>query len=1168
MEYERFGDEMQHASLFDSTLRPWHRRPPRSDTRSVYIGHRYPPDLDTTVLEPELEYPKNRIISSRYTAWNFLPKNLFEQFRRVANFYFLIIGIVQLVIDTPVSPITSILPLLFVVTVTAIKQGYEDWLRHKADREVNYRKVELVRDGEISSIMSMDIKVGDILRISANKSFPCDIVMLSSADPEGNCYITTANLDGETNLKTHCCVTDTRRFSHSGDFTQLSAVIECQQPTPDLYSFVGNMTIVRDNGEHTVRPLGPEHVLLRGARLKNTAFIYGCAIYTGNETKLALNSRPKSTKFSRIERRMNTFLLIFLLILAAESMFSTGLKYWYAFRPRVGQPWYVPEKEKDINVTPLRILEDFLAFVVLYNYVIPISLYVTIELQKFIGSMFFDWDLDMYDPNTNEPAKANTSDLNEELGQVEYLFTDKTGTLTENEMQFRKCSISGKQYEEVGSMLCLSSPTGGVPEPVPIFDTDIETFFTLLVLCHSVRVDHSQAVELGASTMYSYDGYEYDYQAPSPDEKAFIEACRRYGIVFHGPHDGMMEVTFKGEMRRYKLLHTLDFDATRKRMSVIVENERGEIYLLCKGAESTMLGRVTEGDKESVLTHVNEYAILGLRTLVLGLKQLDPKEFDRIDQTLNDAKTALQDRADKLATAYSEVEVDLRVLGATAVEDKLQEDVPDTIQSLLAAGIKVWVLTGDKEETAVNVSHSAGHFTSDMTTLSITRQRNPKDCEELIRTHTQILEEARHVGTARRFALVIDGASLQHCLEHADALCSLSLNCSAVLCCRMTPLQKAEVVKLIKHSKDHPVTAAIGDGANDVSMIEEADVGIGIMGKEGRQAVRNSDYAFAKFRFLKKALLVHGHFYYIRLSNLVHYFFYKNVAFITAQLFYTFFSAFSEQSLYESFYLMNFNMVFTAMPILMYGIFEQHIPPSTLMANPRLYKKVSKNMNMSIRNFIKWNSLGLWHSVVVFFGGVFLMGEESSLFPDGRMIGNWTLGSIMYFASLMIVSFKLCLTIHYWSGPIWFGFAFFVVTYTAGMGVYNSIMWPSLFSDHNYLLYDWNTVFQSVTVWFAELMLIILALIPDIVFRAYSDIQMRRDVSPHHGQFSIDSSQRPLRQAFQLETRSSQLETTKFVFPPVVSPLSSSLGLHRHALGISLPAVKFSKKTDRKQNTL
>ncbi|WAR27505.1 AT11B-like protein, partial [Mya arenaria] len=854
---------------------PWHRRPPRSDTRSVYIGHRYPPDLDTTVLEPELEYPKNRIISSR------------------------------LVIDTPVSPITSILPLLFVVTVTAIKQGYEDWLRHKADREVNYRKVELVRDGEISSIMSMDIKVGDILRISANKSFPCDIVMLSSADPEGNCYITTANLDGETNLK---------------------------QPTPDLYSFVGNMTIVRDNGEHTVRPLGPEHVLLRGARLKNTAFIYGCAIYTGNETKLALNSRPKSTKFS--------------------------------------------QKEKDINVTPLRILEDFLAFVVLYNYVIPISLYVTIELQKFIGSMFFDWDLDMYDPNTNEPAKANTSDLNEELGQ------------------FRKCSISGKQYEEVGSMLCLSSPTGGVPEPVPIFDTDIETFFTLLVLCHSVRVDHSQAVELGASTMYSYDGYEYDYQAPSPDEKAFIEAC---------------------EMRRYKLLHTLDFDATRKRMSVIVENERGEIYLLCKGAESTMLGRVTEGDKESVLTHVNEYAIL--------------------------------------ATAYSEVEVDLRVLGATAVEDKLQEDVPDTIQSLLAAGIKVWVLTGDKEETAVNVSHSAGHFTSDMTTLSITRQRNPKDCEELIRTHTQILEEARHVGTARRFALVIDGASLQHCLEHADALCSLSLNCSAVLCCRMTPLQKAEVVKLIKHSKDHPVTAAIGDGANDVSMIEEADVGIGIMGKEGRQAVRNSDYAFAKFRFLKKALLVHGHFYYIRLSNLVHYFFYKNVAFITAQLFYTFFSAFSEQSLYESFYLMNFNMVFTAMPILMYGIFEQHIPPSTLMANPRLYKKVSKNMNMSIRNFIKWNSLGLWHSVVVFFGGVFLMGEESSLFPDGRMIGNWTLGSIM-----------------------------------------------SLFSDHNYLLYDWNTVFQSVTVWFAELMLIILALIPDIVFRAYSDIQMRRDVSPHHGQ--------------------------------------------------------------------
>ncbi|XP_053404518.1 phospholipid-transporting ATPase IF-like isoform X2 [Mercenaria mercenaria] len=1058
----------------------------RPASRTVYVGNKHPHDEE--VFIPEI-YPDNKIVSSRYTSWNFLPKNLFEQFRRVANFYFLCVGIVQLTIDTPVSPVTSILPLVFVITCTAIKQGYEDWLRHKSDREVNHREVEIIRDGHLTTTKSMHIKVGDIVRVKSNKGFPCDMVMLSSADPEGNCYITTANLDGETNLKTHCCTIDTRRYVHEDDFLKLTAFIECEHPIADLYSFVGNLTIVKDSGEHIVKPLGPENILLRGARLKNTPFIYGCAIYTGQETKMALNSNTKVTKFSRVERRMNTFLLIFLVILLLESVFSTCMKYWYVFRPTVGQPWYVPQIEIDAQVTVRRVFEDFLAYIVLYNYVIPISLYVTIELQKFVGSMFFAWDKDMFDPGTNERAKANTSDLNEELGQVEYLFTDKTGTLTENDMQFRMCSINGKRYEELGGMLCETYPAGNAPNPVPVLSDEMETFLTVLVLCHNVRVDHPNAADLGASTMYSYGGFDYEYQASSPDEKAFIEACRRFGVVFHGTHDDKLEVTFKGEMRRYKLLHSLEFDPTRKRMSVIVQNENDEIYLLCKGAESAILDRVIEGDKSGTLLHVNEYAVLGLRTLVIAMRQLEPEEFTKFDQMLSDARKSLQDREQKLAEAFDFVERDFQLLGATAVEDRLQDNVPETIQALLTAGIKVWVLTGDKEETAINISHSAGHFSCEMNELKITQQQSSLDCAELIRKHSSTLENGVRCG--EKFALVIDGASLAYCLiEHADILCDLCLKCSAVLCCRMTPLQKAEVVKLIKNSKTNPVTAAIGDGANDVSMIEEAHVGLGIMGKEGRQAVRNSDYAFAKFHFLMKALLVHGHFYYIRIANLVQYFFYKNVAFITAQLFYTFFSAFSEQTLYESWYLMNFNMVFTAFPILMYGIFEQHLKPSLLMGNPKLYRKISRNENMSIQNFILWNGTGLWHCVVMFFGSLFLLGEECSLFSDGKMIGNWSFGSIVYFGCLVTVCLKLCLHIYYWSLPIWLSFAFSAFSYFVGTAVYNSVLWPEFFSDHNYLLYVWNTVLTSGSVWLLELVLIVLALVPDIVYRAYKDITM------------------------------------------------------------------------------
>lgn len=1089
----QFGMASYLRRIRDVFPNPFHQSTPVGDRR-VYVDNKPPPDEE--IIIPEI-YPKNRIISSRYTVWNFLPKNLFEQFRRIANFYFLVVGIVQLTIDTPVSPATSIVPLVFVITVTAIKQGYEDWLRHKADREVNNRDFQVIRNGVPTDVKSMDIKVGDIVKVYMKKAFPCDLVMLSSHDPEGNCYINTANLDGETNLKKHYCLPDTKRYQQDSEFSKLHAFVDCQQPIPDLYTFIGNLTVIKENGEISHRPLGPENVLLRGARLKNTPFIYGCAIYTGNQTKMALNSNVKVTKFSRVEKRMNTFLIIFLVILLVEAIFCTFMKYWYVFRPRVGQPWYVPEVYKDADKNFKHILEDFLAFVVLFNYVIPISLYVTVELQKFIGSMFFSLDIDLYDEMTNQRAKANTSDLNEELGQVEYLFTDKTGTLTENDMQFRKCSINGIKYEEVGGLLCEVSASGSQPSPVAEFSEDIETFLTALALCHSVRVDHPHTMNLGASAVYSYDGgFDYDYQASSPDEKAFVEACRRYGVVFHGIHDGRLEVTFKRKMRRYKLLHSLEFDPTRKRMSVIVQNEKDEIYLLCKGAESAMFDRAVEGNTVTTLQHINEYAMLGLRTLVLGIRRLCPEDFKMIDEYLSTARKAMVDREKKVAEAIDKIECELKIIGATAVEDRLQEQVPETITALLAAGIKVWVLTGDKEETAVNISHSAGHFTSSMVELRITQLTSSLLCAEQITCHLHRIEN--EMGSGHKFALIIDGKSLAFALyEHSSLLRKLCKKCAAVLCCRMTPLQKAEVVKLIKTSDSQPVTAAIGDGANDVSMIQEADVGLGIMGKEGRQAVRNSDYAFARFKFLQKALLVHGHFYYIRIANLVQYFFYKNVAFITAQLFYTFFSAFSEQSLYESFYLMFFNMVITALPILLYGIFEQHIQPKVLLENPRLYKKISHNEAMSIPNFILWNSLGLWHCVVCFFGAVLLTGEEVSFYPSGQMIDNWTLGSIVYFAVVIIVSLKLALRIYYWSPPIFIAFILSALAYFVGTLIYNSIWWPSFVMDHQYLYRTYNTMLESATVWLAEILFIILALIPDIVHRAYCDIRHYKQLIRH-----------------------------------------------------------------------
>lgn len=1061
---------------------------PQHDTRTIYIGNKLISNNEVEI--PDQIYPDNRVISSKYTVWNFIPKNLFEQFQRIANFYFLIVGAIQFLIDTPVSPATSVLPLVFVVSVTTIKQGYEDWLRHKADDEVNNQQVNVIRNDQLIGIKSMNIKVGDIVHVEANSSFPCDMVMLSSHDPEGSCYITTANLDGETNLKTCACLPETRKYQTVEDIIKLNATLIYRQPVPDLYSFTGHMTIMKDDMEENCLSLNPTNILLRGARLRNTPYIFGCAVYTGQETKMALNSKFKSTKFSRIEKRMNLYLKVFLMILILEAVICTALKYWFNhFYTADMNIWYL-----DINMTvsATTVIQDLLAFLVILNYIIPISLYVTIEVQKFIGSMFIGWDKMMYDEKSDIPAKANTSDLNEELGQVEYLFTDKTGTLTENDMQFRECTIDGKCFLDYSNCLCEKPEICDVqPKPVLKLNEKAKEFFKVLALCHTVRVDHPRKTFGDVENIFCETGEKYDYQAASPDEKAFVEACRRYGIVYHGKYDNHLQITVNGELEKYKLLQCLDFDSTRKRMSVIVQDKNDQITLLCKGAECSIMDNVVSGDKHLIMQQITGYAMQGLRTLVIAKKPLTSQEYTQFKNQLREAKEDLFSQEEKLSVVYDNIETNLDLLGATAIEDRLQDGVPDTISALKDAGIKVWILTGDKEETAVNISYSAGHFQEGMTELRITQFRNTSDCDicgTMIQQHLQTIStDLQNLEKRIRYALIVDGSSLSLAIKyHSTPFLELCIQCASVLCCRLSPIQKAQVVRLIKTSKDHPVTAAIGDGANDVSMIQEADVGLGMAGKEGRQAVRCSDYAFARFKFLMPALLVHGHYFYIRLANLVQYFFYKNVAFITVQIYYACFSAFSQQSLYESFLLMFYNITFTSMPVLMYGLFERDIQQADLLERPHTYQKFIKNEKLSAANFLKWNTLGLWHSLVFFFGMYYLYGDGASLFDNAQQYGNWGFGFIVCLVCVITVNAKLALEVYSWSIFIVLAFLLTIIFFFAQVLFYNNFIWGNIL-DGDYLYMVVFTILSSASVWLATLILTIIALLPDFLIRLVQD---------------------------------------------------------------------------------
>uniref|UniRef100_A0A674CHC2 Phospholipid-transporting ATPase n=1 Tax=Salmo trutta TaxID=8032 RepID=A0A674CHC2_SALTR len=1078
------------------------------DSRTIYVGHR--PCPATEALIPP-KFCDNRIVSSKYTVWNFLPKNLFEQFRRIANFYFLIIFLVQVIVDTPTSPVTSGLPLFFVITVTAIKQGYEDWLRHKADNEVNKYLVTVLEDGRRACKESEKIKVGDVVEVVEDETFPCDLILLQSSREDETCFVTTASLDGESNHKTHYTVPDTERNLES-----LSATIECEQPQPDLYKFV----TVFSQCVVFFRSLGPENLLLKGATLKNTQKIYGVAVYSGMETKMALNYQGKSQKRSAVEKSINAFLLVYLCILVSKALVCTTLKYVWQSRPGQDEPWYnqKTQKEKDTNLY-LKMFTDFLSFMVLFNFIIPVSMYVTVEMQKFLGSFFISWDKDFFDPEIQEGALVNTSDLNEELGQVEYVFTDKTGTLTQNNMEFIECCIDGFQYKyaDSGSELDGFCVTDG---PVSMLQQKAgreELFLRALCLCHTVQVKEATDIR--------------GFIASSPDEVALVKGAMKYGFKFLGTESKNMRVMNRNnDVETYELLHVLNFDPVRRRMSVLVRTKSGDIMLFCKGADSSIFPRVRQDEVDRIRMHVERNATEGYRTLCVAYKLLSSEEYDQADTGLREAKLALQDREEKLMAVYNQVETGMSLIGATAVEDRLQEEAAETMEALQGAGMKVWVLTGDKMETAKSTCYACRLFQRSTELLELTvrtlvdpgRKREERLQELLLDYHKRAVQDAPPVkaGVTRSwssanqdYGFIIDGATLSLVLNSSpdsNSSCYKSLflqicqNCTTVLCCRMAPLQKAQIVKMVKTSKGSPITLSIGDGANDVSMILEAHVGIGIKGREGRQAVRNSDYAIPKLKHLKKLLLGHGHLYYVRIAHLVQYFFYKNLCFILPQFLYQFFCGYSQQPLYDAAYLTMYNICFTSMPILANSLLEQHICIEVLMDNAALYRDVAKNAMLRWGPFLYWTLLGVYQGLLFFFGVRFLF-SNPALQDNGQVFGNWSFGTIVFTVLVFTVTLKLAMDTRHWTWinhfVIWGSLAFYMFF----SFFWGGIIWPFLRQQRLYFVFA--NMLSSVSAWLIIILLILLSLLPEIlllVLREPRGPHSRQVLSTHRDTISKD----------------------------------------------------------------
>ncbi|SCU96405.1 LAMI_0F06436g1_1 [Lachancea mirantina] len=1027
----------------------------------------------------------NHISTTKYNAATFLPKFLFQEFSKYANLFFLFTSAIQQVPNvTPTNRFTTIGTLLIVLIVSAIKESVEDIKRANSDKELNYSRAEVFSQEmqDFTSRKWVDISVGDIIRVKSEEAIPADIVLLSSSEPEGLCYIETANLDGETNLKIKQARVETSKLMDSRDLAQFSGKIESEQPNSSLYTYEGTLTF---GGKRI--PLSPEQMILRGATLRNTAWIYGIVIFTGHETKLMRNATATPIKRTAVERVINLQIVALFGVLITLALISS-----------IGNVIMVSTDADHLSYLYLGgtnkaalFFKDLLTYWILFSNLVPISLFVTVEMIKYYQAYMIASDLDLYDEQTDTPTIVRTSSLVEELGQIEYIFSDKTGTLTRNVMEFKSCSIAGRSYIEAVPEDKGATIEDGIEVGYRKFDEMkqkledlhdpeskvISNFLTLLATCHTVIPE------------FQDDG-SIKYQAASPDPLcALVEgaAMLGYKFVIRKPNSVTIDIEQTHSQLEYQLLNICEFNSTRKRMSAIFRMPDNSIKLFCKGADSVILERLDKENNpytDATLRHLEDYASEGLRTLCIAMKDIREEDYLSWALKYEGASTTLENRNQKLDDVAELIEQDLTLIGATAIEDKLQDGVPDTIHTLQEAGIKVWVLTGDRQETAINIGMSC-HLLSEDMNLLIINEDNVKDTHKNLREKLKAINDHQiSQQDINNLALVIDGKSLGFILgtELEESLLEIGTLCKAVICCRVSPLQKALVVKMVKN-RSKSLLLAIGDGANDVSMIQAAHVGIGISGMEGMQAARSADFAVAQFKFLKKLLLVHGSWSYQRISQAILYSFYKNIALYMTQFWYVFANAFSGQSIMESWTMTFYNLLFTVLPPFVMGVFDQFVSSRLLDRYPQLYKLGQKGQFFSVTIFWGWVINGFYHSAVTFVGSILFYRNGNVLNMHGTTSDHWTWGVAVYTASCMTVLGKAALVTNQWTKFTAFAIPGSMVFWLVFFPIYASILPHANVSKEYYGIVP--HVYGSATFWFMCLVLPVFSLLRDFIWKYY-----------------------------------------------------------------------------------
>lgn len=867
---------------------------------------------DTTPTYDRNKYPSNEISNAKYNAITFVPTLLYEQFKFFFNLYFLAVALSQAIPALRIGYLSSyVLPLAFVLTVTMLKEAMDDIQRRRRDSESNNELYAIINRSQL--VPSKDLKVGDLIKMHKGARIPADCILLQSSEPSGEAFIKTDQLDGETDWKLRIACPLTQNLSQDDLLNKIS--ITASAPEKSIHRFLGKVTYKSSSSN----PLSVDNTLWANTVLASSGYCIACVVYTGADTRQAMNTTTPKVKTGLLELEINSISKV---LCACVFLLSISL---VAFGGIQNADWYV----------------DILRYLILFSTIIPVSLRVNLDLAKSVYAYQIEHD------DAIPETVVRTSTIPEDLGRIEYLLSDKTGTLTQNDMQLRKIHLGTVSYTaETIDIVSDYIQTLDSSAPPSTSRRDISTrvrdMVVTLALCHNVTP--------------TFEDEGLMYQAASPDEIAIVKFTESVGLSLfkRDRHSISLLHEHSGTTLNYDILQVFPFNSDTKRMGIIVhDKQKNEYWFLEKGADTVMAKIVERNDWLEEET--GNMAREGLRTLVIGRKQLTHKSYEEFKKKYEEASVSMLNRDEQISNVVSEyLERNLELLGLTGVEDKLQKDVKASIELLRNAGIKIWMLTGDKVETARCVSISAKLISRGQYVHTITKQHDPHGA----------LDKLEYLRINNNSCLIIDGESLGMYLQYyRKEFFEVAASVPAVIACRCTPQQKADVALVIRELTGKRV-CCIGDGGNDVSMIQSADVGVGIVGKEGKQASLAADFSITQFCHLTELLLWHGRNSYKRSAKLAQFVMHRGLIIAICQAVYSISSSFEPIALYQGWLMVGYATCYTMAPVFSLTL-DHDIDKPLTKTYPELYKDLTEGKSLSYKTFLVWVALSLFQGLVI-----------------------------------------------------------------------------------------------------------------------------------------------------------------------------------------------------------